>query len=241
MARASSWSWRHGTRSASFAAGGRADERDRARALRGSFETRGDGSHGGFDSRPTKGLPTGERPSTAPPHSSFALRSIPTRTSAMRRNSRRLRGAVAACFTSPALGGIHALEGCRKADKGGRAVAGVAKKSFESPDERRAPDKTEVRRRGPGLGEGGPDDVAAGVALVGVHQADGRHRELPDPSRRHRRRRAVARAARGRHRARGRRRRRVRHRTRPRRWVVGSEPFVCYEFDSSAAESYARS
>ena len=62
-----------------FAAGGRSHERDRPPALRGSFETRGDGSHGGFDSRPTKGLPTGERPSTAPRNSSLSLR-LDTRT-----------------------------------------------------------------------------------------------------------------------------------------------------------------
>ena len=46
----------------SFAGGRRPHEGDRAAALRGSFETRGDGSHSGFDSCPTKGLPAGGRP-----------------------------------------------------------------------------------------------------------------------------------------------------------------------------------
>ena len=55
-------------------------------------------------------------------------------------------------------------------------MAGVLKKSFDSPDEQRRPDKTQVNVVDLGAGQSGEDDLAARLALVGMHQAHRRHR-----------------------------------------------------------------
>ena len=77
-------------------------------------------------------------------------------------------------------------------------MAGIAKKSFESPDERRTPDKTEVR----------VVDLGSAKAARMTLQPGWRWSECIKPG----------------HDA----------------WVIGSQPWVAYEFDSKAAETYAR-
>ena len=120
-------------------------------------------------------------------------------------------------------------------------MAGVAKKSFESPDERRAPDKTEVDVVELGSVKAARMTLQPGwrwseciKPMAGTESCQIHH---------------VGTVAAG--------QLRVRHEDGTElevgpgdayviepghdAWVVGSEPFVCYEFDSSAAESYARS
>ena len=120
-------------------------------------------------------------------------------------------------------------------------MAGVVKKSFGSPDERRTPDKTEVAVVDLGSVKAARMTLQPGwrwseciKPIVGtescqVHHegmvASGQHARAP--------------------------RRRDRDRDRPGdayviepghdAWVVGSDAFVGYEFDSKAAETFARS
>jgi hypothetical protein len=120
-------------------------------------------------------------------------------------------------------------------------VAGIAKKNFEAPDERRAPDKTEVD----------VVDLGSVKAARMILQPGWRWSECIKPvagtesCQSHH----VGTAASG--------QLRVRHEDGTEAdigtgdayviepghdaWVVGSEPFVCFEFDSKAAETYARS
>ena len=62
-------------------------------------------------------------------------------------------------------------------------MAGIAKKNFEAPDEQRNPDKTTVQVVDLGSVKAARDHPSARLALVGMHQARRRNRELPDASR----------------------------------------------------------
>jgi hypothetical protein len=119
-------------------------------------------------------------------------------------------------------------------------MAGVAKKSFDSPDERRTPDKSEVHVVDLGSVKAAKVTLQPGwrwseciKPLVGGESCQAHH---------------VGAVASG--------QLRIRHNDGTEAevgpgdayviepghdaWVVGSEPFVGYEFDSQAAESYAR-
>jgi hypothetical protein len=121
------------------------------------------------------------------------------------------------------------------------AMPGIAKKSFESPDQRRAPDKTEVdvvelgsvtaarMTLQPGwrwsecikpmVGTDSCQVHHVGTAVAGqlrVHHEDGTELDIGPGD---------AYVIEPGHDA----------------WVLSSEPFVGYEFDSKAAETYARS
>lgn len=119
-------------------------------------------------------------------------------------------------------------------------MAGIAKKSFESPDERRTPDKTAVEVVDLGSVKAARMTLQPGwrwseciKPMVGTESCEAHH---------------VGTVASG--------QLRVRHNDGTEvevgpgdayviepghdAWVVGSEPFVAFEFDSQAAESYAK-
>jgi mannose-6-phosphate isomerase-like protein (cupin superfamily) len=119
-------------------------------------------------------------------------------------------------------------------------MAGIAKKSFESPDERRTPDKTEVEVVDLGSVKAARMTLQPGwrwseciKPMVGTESCEAHH---------------VGTVASG--------QLQIRHNDGTEvevgpgdayviepghdAWVVGSEPFVAFEFDSQAAESYAR-
>ena len=120
-------------------------------------------------------------------------------------------------------------------------MAGIAKKNFESPDERRTPDKTEVRVVDLGSVKAARMTLQPGwrwseciKTVAGTESCQLHH---------------VGTVASG--------QLRIRHNDGTEvevgsgdayviepghdAWVIGSEPFVAYEFDSGAAETYARS
>jgi hypothetical protein len=120
-------------------------------------------------------------------------------------------------------------------------MTGVAKKSFESPDERRAPDKTEVDVVDLGPAKAARMTLQPGwrwseciKPVVGTDSCQVHHVGTSVGGQLH-----------------------VRHEDGTEldvgagdayviepghdAWVVGTEPFVCYEFDSKAAETYAQS
>jgi hypothetical protein len=119
-------------------------------------------------------------------------------------------------------------------------MAGISRKNFEEPDERRAPDKTEVQVVDLGSVKAARMTLQPGwrwsecikpiartescqihhvgtvaSGKLGVRHNDGTEVEVGPGD---------AYVIEPGHEA----------------WVVGSEPFVAYEFDSSAAEAYAR-
>jgi hypothetical protein len=122
----------------------------------------------------------------------------------------------------------------------GEIVAGITKKSFESPDERRTPDKTEMQVVDLGSVKAARMTLQPGwrwsdciKPVVGTESCQTHH---------------VGTVASG--------QLRVRHDDGTEvelsagdayviepghdAWVIGSEPFVGFEFDSKAAETYAR-
>jgi hypothetical protein len=119
-------------------------------------------------------------------------------------------------------------------------MAGIAKKSFESPDERREPNKTEVDVVDLGPVKAARMTLQPGwrwseciKPVVGTESCQVHHVGTVAAGQLH-----------------------VRHDDGTElevgpgdayiiepghdAWVLGSEPFVCYEFDSKAAETYAR-
>jgi hypothetical protein len=119
-------------------------------------------------------------------------------------------------------------------------MAGIAKKSFDAPDERRAPDKTEVQVVDLGSVKAARMTLQPGwrwsdciKPLVGGESCQTHHVGTVASGQLH-----------------------IRHTDGTEvevgpgdayviepdhdAWVIGSEPFVAYEFDSKAAESYAR-
>jgi mannose-6-phosphate isomerase-like protein (cupin superfamily) len=119
-------------------------------------------------------------------------------------------------------------------------MAGIAKKSFDSPDERRTPDKTAVEVVDLGSVKAARMTLQPGwrwseciKPMVGTESCEAHH---------------VGTVASG--------QLRIRHNDGTEvevgpgdayviepghdAWVVGSEPFTAFEFDSQAAESYAR-
>jgi hypothetical protein len=58
-------------------------------------------------------------------------------------------------------------------------MAGVQSRDFDSPDETRNPDKKQVDVVRMGVPTVGRSAFEPGCALVGLHQAGRRHRELP--------------------------------------------------------------
>ena len=120
-------------------------------------------------------------------------------------------------------------------------MAGIAKKNFESPDERRSPDKTEVEVVDLGSVKAARMTLQPGwrwseciKPVAGTESCQTHHVGMVSAGTL-----------------------RVRHEDGTElevgpgdayviepghdAWVVSSEPFVCYEFDTKAAEAFARS
>lgn len=122
----------------------------------------------------------------------------------------------------------------------GVPAAGVEARDFDSPDETRTPDKSKVDVVRMGGSSGRPAHARAGVAVVGVHQARRRRRELPAAPRRVVQSGRIA----------------IKHDDGTEleigpgeayviepghdAWIVADEQFVGFEFESRAAEEYAR-